>query len=100
MTQDQIAEQMGMDAKTLRMYFSRELDAGALFLEAQALQVLLAKMYAGNVTAAKAVHQIAGARAGYKAKAARPKTEAPLGKKELLRAAAGQPPASWTDLLN
>ncbi len=100
-TQDEICEVLGCDPKTLRKYYSRELDHGALFLEFEALQVLKKRMMEGNVAAAKAILEIARASNA-------PKTRAPsqadkqskLGKKETLRRDAEAPPTSWGDLLN
>lgn len=102
MKTDQIADLCGVDAKTLRKYFSRELDNAAMLLEAQAVQVLVHKMRAGNVSAAKAVREIAAAQAAVRTRAAQqkqPRPEMP-GKKQQLAAEAKAPPQGWGDLLN
>jgi hypothetical protein len=97
---DEIAEYMAMDAKTLRKYFSRELDHGAMLLEGLAMQALVQKMLEGNVSAAKEVRAIAAARAA--PRAAKPSTvKAPsIGKKAALAESAKAPPQGWGDLLN
>lgn len=97
---DQIAEFMNMDAKTLRKYFSRELDHGAMLLEGLAMQALVQKMLEGNVSAAKEVRAIAAARSA--PRAAKPASEkAPsIGKKAALVQDAKAPPQGWGDLLN
>jgi hypothetical protein len=101
-SQEQIAEFMGPDAKTLRKYFSRELDHGALFLEGIAMQALVKKMLAGNVTAIKAVLEISQATNAPRGKGTeKPEAKAPkLGKKEMISGEAKTPPAGWGDLIN
>lgn len=99
-TQPQIATYMRCDEKTLRKHFSRELDAGALFLDGMAIQVLVKKMLDGHVGATKEIREIAAAgnaprRAGDVDKAA----AAMLGKKEQLAKDARLPPKEWGDLL-
>lgn len=100
LSRDDIAEYLRLDPKTVEKYFSRELTHGAMLLEAQAIQVLVARMNEGNVSAAKAVREIAGARAAPRSKAEKPKAAAPIGKKDQLRADAKKPSPGWGDLLN
>lgn len=57
-TQDAIAADMGIDPKTLRKNFSRELELGALIIEGQRLDVLAQKMREGNVSATRALDEI------------------------------------------
>lgn len=98
-SQEQIAEYLRMDVKTLRKYFSRELDHGATLLEGLAMQVLVKRMLDGSVSAAKQVLAIAGPRsAPQTGKGAGAKPE-PLGKKAALAEAARKPDAGWGDLL-
>lgn len=98
-SQEQIAEYLRMDVKTLRKYFSRELDHGASLLEGLAMQVLVKRMLDGSVSAAKQVLTVAGLRTAPRA----PKPEGPkkevLGKKAAMSEAAKKPDAGWGDLL-
>src|SRR5690606_35535164 len=48
-THARIAEDMGIDEKTLRKYFSRELESGPTFLRGVMLDVLLKKVREGHV---------------------------------------------------
>ena len=98
-SQEQIAEYLRMDVKTLKKYFSRELDHGATLLEGLAMQVLVKRMLDGSVSAAKQVMAVAGLRSAPRApKVEAPKKE-PLGKKAALTEAARSPDAGWGDLL-
>lgn len=98
-SQEQIAEYLRMDVKTLRKYFSRELDHGASLLEGLAMQVLVKRMLDGSVSAAKQVLNVAGLRTAPRApKPEAPKKE-PLGKKAAMGEAAKKPDAGWGDLL-
>jgi transcriptional regulator with XRE-family HTH domain len=54
-TQEAIAADMGIDPKTLRKNFSRELEHGATIIEGQNLDVLSQKARQGNVSAVKAL---------------------------------------------
>lgn len=100
-TQEDVAEYLRMDVKTLRKHFSRELDHGAMLLEALSMQVLVKKMLDGNVSAAKEVQRICAVRAGGRAVAAdrTPKVPA-MGKKDAARESAKSPPMGWGELLN
>lgn len=95
-SQEQIAEYLRMDVKTLRKYFSRELDHGATLLEGMAMQVLVKRMLDGSVSAAKQVLAVAGVRAAPRAAKAKPEV---LGKKAALAEAARNPDLGWGDLL-
>lgn len=98
-SQEQIAEYLQMDVKTLRKYFSRELDHGATLLEGLAMQVLVKRMLDGSVSAAKQVLTVAGLRSAPRAaKPEAPKKEV-VGKKAALTEAARNPDAGWGDLL-
>ena len=96
--QAHIAAYIGTTEKTLRKNFSRELQAGADLIEGQALEVLVAKMRQGNLTAARRILDLA--QAG-RAAPPIPKDEAdgPRGKKEILTDAANKPGATWGNLL-
>lgn len=98
MNHDEIAEYLGCDGKTLRKYFSRELDHGAMLLEGLAVQVLVRKMLEGHVGAAKQVRDICSTRAPSRKGKAAEKPAAP-GKKEQARIDAGRPPAGVDDLV-
>jgi hypothetical protein len=97
-SQDRIAAYLGCDAKTLRKHFSRELRLGVEYLEGMALEVLVAKMRAGHVGAAKEVWAYA-----QRVKAAEKPTETEpmVGKKEAARQAAEavHRDSGWTGLL-
>jgi hypothetical protein len=96
---EQIGPYMGTDPKTVRKHFSRELEFGAVFLEGQAMEVLVAKMREGNVRAALEVMAITRSLV---APVQKPKDKAPAatGKKDQAKTDAGRPPESWNELLN
>jgi hypothetical protein len=113
-SQGRIAEQMGCDEKTLRKYFSRELAVAADHLEAEALQVIYAKMRQGNISAARAVRQIVqearektpfsdfpahNPAPAKPAQASEAEAEAKLGKKERLNLEAQNPSGAWAKIL-
>jgi hypothetical protein len=98
-TQEEIAQYLHMDAKTLRKYFSRELDHGAMLLEGMAMQVLVKKMLEGNVSAAKEIQKICAARSAPKSAPARQPKPSPIGKKDLLNNEARNPTLGWGDVL-
>jgi hypothetical protein len=98
-TQEEIAQYLHMDAKTLRKYFSRELDHGAMLLEGMAMQVLVKKMLDGNVSAAKEVQKICAARSAPRSPAPKQPKAPPLGKKDLLNNEARTPSLGWGDVL-
>ena len=86
------------DEKTLRKYFSRELEYGALFIEGMATQALVAKMMDGNVGAIKKLLEDTGAQPPTRQNSKPVKTE-PLGKKASLEKGASELPSGWGDLL-
>lgn len=99
-TQSMIATYMRCDEKTLRKHFSRELDAGALFLDGMAIQVLVKKMLDGHVGATKEIREIAAAGNAPRKPGDVDKAKAALlGKKEQLVKDSQQPPKDWGDLL-
>ncbi|WP_434612093.1 hypothetical protein [Tabrizicola sp. M-4] len=98
-TQEDIAQYLHMDAKTLRKYFSRELDHGAMLLEGMAMQVLVKKMLDGNVSAAKEVQKICAARSAPRSSAPKQPKAPPLGKKDQLNNEARTPTLGWGDVL-
>lgn len=91
-TQDAIADDMGIDPKTLRKNFSRELHGGALMIEGQLLDVLSQKARQGHVPSAKALADLVDK--GQRRQAARQfkdepqEVEGEVGKKEARRRAA------------
>lgn len=97
-TQEEIAQFLRMDVKTLRKYFSPTLDHGAMLLEGIAIQVLVKKMLEGNVSAAKEVLKICGSRTAPKQAPKVPKPQ-PLGKKQMLNDEARNPTLGWGDVL-
>ena len=98
-TEAEVAVLMGCDPKTLRKHFSRELDHGALFLDAMMTEVLVKKALGGHVGAAKEVREMTQTRARKGAQKPEPKP-VPLGKKAATAAEAKTPPSAWGDLLN
>lgn len=98
-TQEEIAQYLHMDAKTLRKYFSRELEHGAMLLEGMAMQVLVKKMLDGNVSAAKEVQKICASRSAPKSAPTKQPKPSPLGKKDLLNNESRNPTLGWGDVL-
>lgn len=98
-TQEEIAQYLHMDVKTLRKYFSPFLDHGAMLLEGLAMQVLVKKMLDGNVSAAKEVQKICAARSAPKSMPVKQPKAPQLGKKDLLNNEARTPTLGWGDVL-
>lgn len=100
MTHAKIATVLGCDEKTLRKYYSRELDEGDVIVEAEAISVLMHKMRTGNMAATKQVLEMVSLRRmpSKKFQPAEPKPE-PLGKKALQEKSAADVPSGWGDLL-
>lgn len=103
---ERIARILGCDEKTLRKYFSRELDAGADLVEAETLMVNYQKMRQGNSAAIGRLLDIVGETALASPHAPRKSPEKPvkepkLGKKEQLveEAHVGHRSTGWSDLL-
>jgi len=100
---ERISRYIGCDEKTLRKHFSRELDAGADIVEAEALMVTYQKMRQGNSVATGRILDLAD-----KAQLATPQRRsvpAPkaerLGKKAQLEqdAQTGHRDSGWSELL-
>jgi AraC-like DNA-binding protein len=107
---ERIARHLGIDPKTLRKHFSRELSLAADASEAEALLTIFRRMKDGNVSAARQVMTLAekGRAAPPEPKQQGAETAAPdaeaaadkLGKKERLNEAAKTPSGDWGDLLH
>jgi hypothetical protein len=97
---EQIGPFMGAHPQTIRKYFSRELEHGALFLEGMAMQVLVNKALGGHAASVTKVLDMMEARVAPKSAKAKPEKPVPVGKKEALAAAAQKPTQGWGDLLN
>jgi len=98
-TQKRIAEDMGIDEKTLRKNFSRELENGAIFMEGLALDILVKRMREGHTASIRMLRDILDPMPGSASKPTKEKEAAPLGKKEILAKAAKEPTAGWGGLL-
>lgn len=101
---ERIARILGCDEKTLRKYYSRELDAGADLVEAETLMVNYQKMRQGNSAAIGRLLDIVGETALALPHGARkvPAAKEPkLGKKEQLveDAHSGHRATGWGELL-
>jgi hypothetical protein len=57
-SQKRIAENMGVDEKTLRKYFSRELELGAVFIEGVVLDVLLRRTREGHAPSVRQLREV------------------------------------------
>lgn len=57
-SQKRIAENMGIDEKTLRKYFSRELELGAVFIEGVILDVLLRRTREGHAPSIRQLREV------------------------------------------
>ncbi|MFY0619313.1 hypothetical protein [Shimia sp.] len=105
-THDNIAAFMGQkseggtfDPKTLRKYFSRELEMGRLMIEGMAHQVVVDKMMTGNLTAAKKLLEDLTAFVPKKPPEKKPEAEKPIGKKQALERDAKNPTGGWGAIL-
>lgn len=105
-THENIAAFMGeksdagtFDPKTLRKYFSRELELGRLMIEGMAHQVVVDKMMTGNLTAAKKLLEDLSAFVPRKPAEKKPEKEPPLGKKQILEKEAKHPTGGWGEIL-
>ncbi|MHB2265025.1 hypothetical protein [Aliihoeflea sp. PC F10.4] len=58
-SQKRIAENMGIDEKTLRKHFSRELEAGAVLVEGVILDVLLRRTREGHAPSVRQLREVA-----------------------------------------
>lgn len=100
---DRIARYLGCDEKTLRKHFSRELEAGADIVEAEALMVTYRKMRQGNSVATGRILDFAEKvqlAAPHRRQPEKPKAEK-LGKKDQANADAQSAPegSEWGSLL-
>lgn len=58
-SQKRIAENMGIDEKTLRKHFSRELELGAVFVEGVILDVLMRRTREGHAPSVRQLREVA-----------------------------------------
>jgi hypothetical protein len=100
-TQKRIASYLGCDEKTLRKNFSRELAAGVDLLEAQALEVIVTKMRAGSLAAARKVLDLIheGRAVPPPPKPDAPEDTAPQGKGAKAIEGAKKPGSTWGGIL-
>lgn len=107
-SQKRIAEDMGIDEKTLRKYFSRELEFGATFVDGVMLDVLMRKVREGHTPSIRQLHdrlKDAAPTAPRRPSQADDGDEDPapaprLGKKDLERAAAQEVPDNYGDIFD
>lgn len=106
-SQKRIAEDMGIDEKTLRKYFSRELEFGATFVDGVMLDVLMRKVREGHAPSIRQLRERlvdAAPQAPRRPDASQLTDEddadRPMGKKELARAAAQQVPENYGDIFD
>ncbi|MEO1747629.1 MAG: hypothetical protein AAFR27_03250 [Pseudomonadota bacterium] len=101
-SQDEIAEAIGCDAKTLRKYFSRELEGGRKRIKIEMLQVLYRNARNGNNAAAGRLLTMMQEEPRVPSKpsrqAAEPKAKN-LGKKEQLLQDLEKTPDDWAGVL-
>lgn len=99
MKHSEIALVLGCDEKTLRKYYSRELEEASILVQAEAVRVLMHKMRTGNLSATRQVLEISSLQhAPKKTKQVESRPE-PVGKKRQLDEAAADVPEGWGDLL-
>lgn len=116
--QKRIAEDMGIDEKTLRKYFSRELEMGAVFVDGVMLDVLMRKVREGHTPSIRQLRERllsagptaprSGGRASDKDDADEDGDEtdsgdapsSPLGKKEQARLEAQKVPDNYGDIFD
>ncbi|MGR3813415.1 MAG: hypothetical protein ACU0AU_04935 [Cognatishimia activa] len=105
-THENIAAYMGQqmsngtfDPKTLRKYFSRELELGRIMIEGMAHQVIVEKMMTGNLSAARKLLEDLSAFVPRKPSAPKEDKKEPEGKKAKLEADAKKPSEGWAELL-
>ena len=104
-----IAEDMGIDEKTLRKHFSRELEMGATFVDGLMLDVLMRKVREGHTPSIKQLRErILDAGPAAPRKPVQPDDQddddddkpAPLGKKEQARLDAQDVPDNYGDIFD
>lgn len=108
-SQKRIAENMDIDEKTLRKYFSRELEMGATFVDGVMLDVLMRKVREGHTPSIRQL-QDRLREAGPAAPRRGPRSTdedsdedekpTPLGKKELARLEAQKVPDNYGDIFD
>jgi len=58
LSHEEIADRVSLDPKTIRKYYSRELDNGPALAKAQIVEVIYAKAKEGNVSAARYIEDV------------------------------------------
>lgn len=106
-SQKRIAEDMGIDEKTLRKYFSRELEFGATFVDGVMLDVLMRKVREGHTPSIRQLRErlVDAAPQAPRRPEANPDqddddADRPMGKKEQARAAAQKVPENYGDIFD
>lgn len=105
-THEMIAEDMGIDPKTLRKHFSRELSFGRVFMRGEMLDILHRRAREGHVPSVKALMDLyedvapSAPRNRPASDEDEPEEEKPLGKKEQARLDAQQMPDNYGDIFN
>lgn len=107
-THEMIAEDMGIDPKTLRKYFSRELASGRVFMVGEMLDILHRRAREGHVPSVKALLDRYEDEAPIAPRNRRPAEgddddqapEAPLGKKEQAVLEAQKVPDNYGDIFS
>ncbi|AXQ93194.1 hypothetical protein LV780_04830 [Cereibacter azotoformans] len=109
-THEMIAEDMGIDAKTLRKHFSRELSSGRIFMVGEMLDILHKRARDGHVPSVKALLDRYETAAPQAPRNRRPDAEAddedadvparPAGKKEQALREAQQVPDNYGEIFD
>lgn len=109
-SQNRIAEDMGIDEKTLRKYFSRELEFGATFIRGMLLDVLMKKAREGHTPSIRLLAEWQKDAGPTAPRSQRPDAEdrdgedeataRPLGKKEQEQIDAQDVPANYGDIFS
>lgn len=107
-THEMIAEDMGIDPKTLRKHFSRELSSGRVFMVGEMLDILHRRAREGHVPSVKALldrYEDAAPVAPRNRRMAEdddddPAQDAPIGKKEQAVLDAQNVPDNYGDIFN
>ncbi len=107
-THEMIAEDMGVDPKTLRKHFSRELSSGRVFMVGEMLDILHRRAREGHVPSVKALldrYEDAGPVAPRKRSVVEddddaPADDKPLGKKEQAVLEAQKVPDNYGDIFS
>ncbi|RNF32941.1 hypothetical protein A7A09_019195 [Paracoccus methylarcula] len=105
-THEMIAQDMGIDPKTLRKHFSRELSSGRVFMVGEMLDILHRRAREGHVPSVKALldrYEDVAPTAPRNREASDQgdaEDDKPLGKKEQARLEAQQMPDNYGDIFN